>query len=220
MAGYFLHEASIGVLSIPNFITSDDDDLADFDSAIAEFITSSHAAGLKKIVIDLQANEGGEPLLAIDTFKRFFPNIDPFGGSRLRATTPANVMGQTLTAAFHNLTAANDTDTYFELVDSEWVATTRINANTNQTFASWPEFFGPSESNGDFFTTTQRYDLNNNDFVASTFDDIADNFTVFGYGSEKAAANTAPTYAAENIILVGTHIHLTRNRLTWTLIAF
>lgn len=144
LIGYFLHDASIGVLSIPSFVTQDDVDLADFDAAIAEFISSSQAAGLTKIVIDLQANEGGEPLLAIDTFKHFFPNIDPFGGSRLRATTPANVMGQTLTLAFANLTSANDT--YLQLVDSEWVATTRINANTSETFTSWPQFFGPTST--------------------------------------------------------------------------
>jgi hypothetical protein len=213
LTGYFLHDASIGVLSIPSFVTQDDSDLADFDSAIAEFITSSQAAGLKQIVIDLQANEGGEPLLAIDTFKHFFPNIDPFGGSRLRATTPANVLGQTLTLAFTNLTSTNDT--YFQLVDSEWVATTRINANTNHTFASWPEFFGPSQDNGDYFTTTQRYDLNNDNFVASAFGDDSDgNFTVFGYSSQSAASKIAPPYAAENIIMVSIHIPHCRSKLT------
>lgn len=195
----------MAVLSIPSFVTTDIDDLADFDAAIADFITSSKAAGLTKVVIDLQANEGGEPLLAISAFKHFFPNIDPFGGSRLRATTPTNVMGQTLTNAFTNLTTGNDS--YLQLVDSEWVSSTKINANTNQNFTSWPEFFGPLEANGGYFTNTQRYDLNNEYFVTSAFGDDADavgNFSVFGYGAEKAASSGTPAYEAEDIIMVPT----------------
>ncbi|KUJ16945.1 uncharacterized protein LY89DRAFT_684938 [Mollisia scopiformis] len=203
VTGYFLRNDSIAVLSIPNFYTPTDDSLADFDAAIAEFITSSKAAGMTKIVVDLQSNEGGEPLLAIDTFKHFFPNIDPYGGSRLRATTPANVMGQTLTSVFQNLSSTDtDDDQYYQLVDSEWVATTKLNANTNQTFASWSEFFGPSEIDGDFFTTPQRYDLNSDDFVAASFDDTVSNFTVFGYSDQKAASSTAPPFAAEDIIML------------------
>lgn len=200
VTGYFLLDASIAVLSIPSFFTPTNESLTDFDSAIVEFITKSQAVGMNKVVIDLQSNEGGEPLLAIDTFKHFFPNIEPFAGSRLRAISAANVMGQTLTSVFHNLTTADDE--YYELVDSEWVATTKLNANTNQSFASWPEFFGPTQSNGDFFTTIQRYNLSNEDFVQASFDNPEGNFTVFGYGSEKAASATNPPFAAENIIML------------------
>lgn len=181
-----------------------DASLADFDAAIAEFIASSQTAGLSKIVIDLQSNEGGEPLLAIDTFKHFFPNIDPYGGSRLRATTPADILGQILTSAFQNSTS--DEDEYYDLVDSEWVATTKINANTNETFQSWTEFFGPSESDGDFFTTVQRYDLNNEDFVAAAFDNSSSTFSVYGYGAEKIAPTSSPPFAAENIIMVSYYL--------------
>lgn len=163
---------------------------------------------MTKIVIDLQSNEGGGPLLAIDTFKRFFPDIDPYGGSRLRATTPANVMGQTLTSVFQGL---NSTDArYDQLVNSEWVATTKLNANTNVTFTSWPEFFGPTESNGDFFTTVQRYDLNNDAFVTASFDDVNSTFTIYGYSDEKAASATAPPFAAKDIIMVSTLLHPSR----------
>ncbi|TVY84307.1 Peptidase S41 family protein [Lachnellula suecica] len=199
VTGYFNRNSDVAVLSIPSFYTSSDDDLASFDAAVAEFITNSKAAGMTKVVIDLQANDGGGPLLAIDTFKRFFPNVDPYGGSRLRATSPADILGQTLTNVFQGLNSTNDN--YFQLVNSEWVATTKLNANTNQTFASWPEFFGPSESNGDYFTTPQRYDFNNDDFVAASFGDSSDNFTIYGYGSEKTSATATP-FAAENIIML------------------
>ncbi|KAE8441124.1 hypothetical protein EG329_005836 [Mollisiaceae sp. DMI_Dod_QoI] len=198
VTGYFLRDASIAVLSIPNFDSLADDGLSNFDAAIAEFIARSQAAGMTKIVVDVQSNEGGQPLLAVDTFKRFFPNKDPYGGSRLRATPQANVMGQTLTSVFQDLTSTDD----HQLVDSEWVATTRLNANTNQTFTSWSEFFGQSESDGDFFTTVQRYDLNNDTFVAASFGDSSNDVTVYGYGAEKAASGTAPPFAAEDIIVL------------------
>jgi hypothetical protein len=145
------------VLSIPSF-DEYGDALNTFQATVSEFITRSKAAGFQKVVIDLQQNIGGQPLLAIDTFKRFFPNIDPFDGSRMRAHPSANVMGETITDFWNSLNATDDG--YFELAADEWVATDRINANTNQNFTSWAEFFGPHLYNGDYFTTTvsiQRY---------------------------------------------------------------
>jgi hypothetical protein len=114
---------------------------------ISNYITASRAANLNKIVIDVQSNAGCQPLLAIDAFKHFFPNIDPFGGSRLRAHHAADVIGQTTTTDFQSLSSTSND--FITLIASEWVATERINANTNQTFASWAEFFGPQEDNGD-----------------------------------------------------------------------
>jgi len=213
-----LRSSSIAVLSILNFFTEADSTPTTFDAAIADFITQSRAAGMTKIVVDLQSNEGGNPLLAINTFKRFFPNIDPYAGSRLRATSPANVMGQTLTSAFQDLSSTDDR--YDQLVDSEWVATTRLNATTNQTFTSWPEFFGPSEIHGDYFTSVQRYDLNNDDFVGAAFDDSSSNFTVYGYGANKAASATAPPFAAKDIIIVSAQFQLFRYRTNMNSISF
>ncbi len=151
-------------------------------------------------MIDVQSNGGGQPLLAIDTFKHFFPNIDPFGGSRLRAQHAADVIGQTTTTYFQTLSSTSDDFT--TLIASEWVATERINANTNRTFASWAEFFGPQEYNGDEFTTTQRYNLSNTLFDEAAVGDLVDGFVVYGYGNNSAPANAAPPYAAEDIIIV------------------
>lgn len=150
LSGYFLNSTSISVLSIPSF-EEYGDAIGTFTDSIAEFITRSKAAGLQKVVIDVQQNTGGQTLLAIDTFKHFFPNIDPFGGSRMRAHPAANVMGQTITDYFDSL-STTDQD-YYGLIGDEWVATDLINADTNQNFTSWPEFFGPHLYNGDNFTT-------------------------------------------------------------------
>lgn len=98
-----------------------------------------------------------------DMFKQFFPGQDkmPYGGSRLRGHRAANIMGKTLTDYWKTTSAqdvdadAEDTD-YYYLYSNEWVASTRINADTNKTFQSWEEFYGPHQAKGGNFTTTVR----------------------------------------------------------------
>jgi hypothetical protein len=149
--GYFLNATSISVLSIPSFDESSDAVL-NFSSTIGDFINQSQKKGLQKVVIDLQQNLGGQSLLAIDAFKQFFPNIDPFAGSRLRAHSSADVMGDTITTYFNGLDTTSED--YYILAANEWVATDRLNANTGKNFTSWAEFFGPVSEDGDEFTTT------------------------------------------------------------------
>jgi hypothetical protein len=200
VSGYFLNSTQVAVLSIPSFDALEQE-AGTFDSAILDFITTSQKANMKKIVIDLQSNYGGSPLVAVDTFRRFFPNIDAFQGSRLRAHPAANVMGNTITEYFGLF--ENTDEMYADLISNEWVATTKINADTNQLFKSWPEEFGrPQSFDGDNFTTTQRYDLADTFFDSIAVDDQNKTFTVFGYGSNAAPANAAPAYAAEDIIIV------------------
>jgi hypothetical protein len=149
--GYFLNSTSISVLSIPSF-----DEYGNatntFQDTIKQFITQSKAAGLQKVVIDLQQNIRGQGILAIDTFKHFFPNIDPFAGSRMRSHTSADVMGETMTNYWNTLNSAEDN--YYLLAANEWVALNHLDANTNESLTSWAEFFGPHLYDGDNFTTT------------------------------------------------------------------
>ena len=75
MTGYFLKDLLTAVLSIPTFDMSDND-TATFSATIGQFLNISHAAGMQKILIDLQQNLGGDTLLAIDTFKHV--RISPY----------------------------------------------------------------------------------------------------------------------------------------------
>jgi hypothetical protein len=148
-----LNSSSVSVLSIPSFDVFGDA-LGTAQTTVEEFIRRTQEAGLQKVVIDLQQNGGGQVLLAVDTFKRFFPDIEPFGGSRLRASHPTNVMGEAITDYFNQL-PATDPD-YAILSTVEWVATTRIDAEMNSNFTSWSQFFGPVRSGDDLFTKTVR----------------------------------------------------------------
>lgn len=71
LTGYFLHDIQTAVLSIPSFGAYDDDTYY-FTVTITEFLKKSKAAGMKKILIDVQQNSGGDTFLAIDAFKQVF----------------------------------------------------------------------------------------------------------------------------------------------------
>ena len=96
ITGYFLRDSSIAVLSIPSFEMTGSA-LSSFSETTGNFLKTSVEAGIKKVVIDLQQNYGGEILLATDTFKQFFPLNEPFGSSRLRATHYSDALGNTFT---------------------------------------------------------------------------------------------------------------------------
>ena len=152
LSGYFLKGASIAVLSVPTFQEADDS-IDSFSKFVGDFITASKTKGIKRIVIDLQRNFGGDALLATDMYKQFFPgkDRDPFGGSRLRGHGPANVIGKTMTDYW--MTTDEKDEDYYYLYTNEWVAPTRLNANTSQNFTSWEEFYGPHSFNGGIFST-------------------------------------------------------------------
>jgi C-terminal processing protease CtpA/Prc len=57
--------------------------IGNFSRAVTDFINVTEAK-LTRVIIDLQQNTGGTVELAFSTFKRFFPDSDPFAGSRRR----------------------------------------------------------------------------------------------------------------------------------------
>ena len=152
ITGYLIGD-SIAILSIPSFDVYDGG-LSSFSATIGTFLEKSKALGAKKIVIDLQQNYGGRRLLATDTFKHFFPNIDPFGGSRERIHATANVLGSIYTDYYStNLHKLNESVTDY-LSQSIWVAPNSLDATTGREFTSWDEYFSPHEDRLDFFSTT------------------------------------------------------------------
>ena len=68
LTGYFI-DTSIGVLSIPSFQQTSDS-VESFSATVGKFLQQSQQNGVKTIVVDLQSNLGGLPLLAFGTFKQ------------------------------------------------------------------------------------------------------------------------------------------------------
>ncbi|KAI1325015.1 hypothetical protein F5Y16DRAFT_401888 [Xylariaceae sp. FL0255] len=191
LSGYFLKSSSIAILSIPDF-----DEYGDathtFQDTVQRFINEAKAAGMTKVVIDVQGNSGGQVLLALDAFMRFFPKVDTFAGSRMRAHNSANVMGITETDLTNGL-PMNNSD-YGDLIANEWVVTARINAETGESFSSWAEYYGPNTYHNDNFTNVQRYNVSN---VLFDDDSSGNNFS-----SIASIPKRAPPFAARDIIIL------------------
>lgn len=126
VSGYFFPGISTGVLSLPSF-DADVDTVGNYTNTIGEFIVGASKAGLKNIIIDLQRNPGGLTLLAYMTYKLFFPDRVPFGGSRRRVTPLANAMGRATTNFWESLneTDSDELNLKWEMEASEWLITNR-----------------------------------------------------------------------------------------------
>ncbi|MCJ1476069.1 hypothetical protein MMC13_004734 [Lambiella insularis] len=97
---------------------------------------------------------------------QFFPPITPFGGSRLRAFDFSDALGTTFTQYYaQNTLNQSYADAFLGI---PWAVLDYLDANNNQNFTSWPEFFGPHADRGDSFSTVQRDNLS-----STLFDEVA-----------------------------------------------
>ncbi len=192
LTGYFLKDISTAVLSIPTF-SMEGEYIQTFSDTVQDFLDAAHAAGLSKVLIDLQQNLGGDTLLAIDTFKHFFPSNDTFRGSRLRAQPFADAIGNTFTTFYQDGQSQNSS-VYDALSASEFVSTDRINVETNQNFTSWAQFFGLHPFNGDIYTTVQRENISN-----PLFDNETLGINIYG---ASIPATSPRLYEPKDIILL------------------
>ncbi|KAL3477527.1 hypothetical protein BJX99DRAFT_257343 [Aspergillus californicus] len=191
LRGYFLNESSLAVLSIPQFVsyTRGPDS---FTATVRQFLERSRQAGLRKVVIDLQQNSGGQPLLAIEIFRMFFPSIAPFAASRRRAHDMADALGSRLTPYWQNLTRHQSA--YYTLLTNEWVVASRLDASTRQPFISWDDYFdSPASYDGDHFTKLELYDLSNRFFISEAAGITTDNVN---------SSHPTQPYQAEDIIIL------------------
>lgn len=151
VTGYIQDNGTLGVLSIPSFDEAGYDTKS-FSWAVNNFTEMASRQNVSRIIIDVSGNQGGQVLLALFTFSAFFPNIEPFAGSRMRSHYLANVVGNATTDYWASAKGFEKTFTE----SSEWVVTDRINAETGKNFSSWSEFYGPLPENGDYFSRVVR----------------------------------------------------------------
>ncbi|KAH6638299.1 hypothetical protein C7974DRAFT_158490 [Boeremia exigua] len=172
VSGYFYKDISTGVLSLPSF-DGVPETLGNWTDTVSYFVRNISTAGVDRVVIDLQRNSGGTPLLAFTTFKEFFPDLFPFAGSRRRSFDVANVMGSATTEWWSSLSEANETEEYikYDNAANEWVITDRLNAVTGSNFSSWSEYQGPIRAQDDEFSLVEQYDLANPTFDTAAFDE-------------------------------------------------
>lgn len=69
----------------------------------------------------------------------------------------ANVLGDTMSRFWANLTESTDDEYYYDLAVDEWVILDRLSAATEKNFSSWAEYFVPASTyNDDTFSATVR----------------------------------------------------------------
>lgn len=199
--GYYLDGAGyedVAVLNIASFVGDGSEEM-DFQDVNTNFLKKAKADGKTKLIVDVSANGGGTILQGYDIFKQLFPEMQPYGASRLRAHEAANSVGSVFSAAAsgvpRSLGIANDN--IINVVASPFNFRQDMNIE-GQKFKAW--------DNG----TTQKYDqrsYNNDNFTGILRWDLSDPLTtinsgginVTGYGNRTGF--TQP-FAAENIVMV------------------
>ncbi|KAL9109688.1 MAG: hypothetical protein Q9227_005726 [Pyrenula ochraceoflavens] len=193
LAGYFMNDTTMqdtAVLSINGF------EEQEAQTTLTDFLQACRVANKKKLVIDVQANGGGNLFWGYDYFKQLFPSIEPFGAFNLRAFDQMDFVGQTV---------SNDTissrktgnETLFDNVggDSPFdvtVMTSLAGAN----FGTWDKFFTNSkEINDDKFTNPAR---NNISDVMLTGD--GGGIVVTGFGNRSQVA--PQPFLPENMVIL------------------
>lgn len=183
----------VAVLSVPNFVGSSSAGKP-FQATSQEFLAKALAAGKTKLIIDLQANGGGTILQGYDLFKQLFPEYDPYGANRYRATEAADLIGQSysqrasLAPRGSNSSLSAAQSSYFDYHQDMTV--------DGKPFTSWAEKFGPHEVNGDNYTTLARWNLS--DYYTNV---SSGGIYVTGYGP-LANITGPPKFKPENIVLV------------------
>jgi hypothetical protein len=194
VSSYMLDDTSTAVLSIPSFFQSGGD-TPNFRQAIREFIGNASQGQSSRVLIDLQQNSGGLSFLAYDTFRQFFPNLEPNGASRQRSHELSNILGEAYTG-WWDQPDTDQTENY-NFAANEWVVTNRINAATGKAFTSWEEFYGPEDSNGEQFSGSQQYNLSDDNFDYAAFRGYP-----HGYDPDQPVVNTSPPWAPEDIVIL------------------
>lgn len=69
LTAYFDNDTSTAMLSIPSF-TEYGDAVSTFQTFVYYFLSNATSRNMKNILIDVQQNQGGDFLLAVDTFKQ------------------------------------------------------------------------------------------------------------------------------------------------------
>ena len=200
IGGYYLEGAGyddIAVLSVPSFVSLDSAEQS-FQDVGLQFLNQSKTDNKKKLIIDVSANAGGTILQGYNLFTELFPDLLPYGATRLRAHQGFDLIGQEISAVAGPTYPwdVNDPSNY---VLDDFLGTPfdyRADVDINYApFTSWPEKYGPHAFNGDNFTSIIRWNLSDPTDIYSS------GITVTGYGNRTGLVPTRFYSPADMIIL-------------------
>lgn len=198
VSGYFLDDPShkdVAVLVIFYFQTKS---IPEFQSVIQNFIADSVALGKKKLIIDLSANGGGNLLCAYDTFRQFFPQLEPGGFTRFRLHDALKIITRqmSLKASNFSLNTTNPADYYFFQTPFNY----RYDLNeTNGPFLSYEDKFSPRIFNGDEYTSYLKWNLEDPTMTMGISPLWSNQTNFTGYGDRK---NFTQPFDSEDIVML------------------
>lgn len=197
LSGYFLDSApNTAVLSIQTFEPSVSP--VDVSNAVKSFLAKARAGNKSRLVIDIRGNPGGNVFLGFDVFKQLFPGVTPYSATRFRAHPGSEAIG---------LVASQDGPPQSTFVDvrdknlqiSQFNYHDFLKSPDGASFASFDEYFGPFEANGDNFSSTASWEFSN-----QALDILSDNIVVSGYANETELP--PQPFPASNIVVVSSPI--------------
>lgn len=133
-------------------------------------------------------------------FKSLFPDIEPYGATRFRATEDFDLIGQTVAHAVGSNYPWNRDrppgpgyllNTY---LDTPFITQSGLD-NEGRQFGSWAEKYGPHEFHGDNFTSLMRWNL------SDPIERAGPLFMPNGYGNLTQVFPERP-FRAEDIIIL------------------
>lgn len=195
-SGYYL--AGKGLEDVAVLIaTTFDTYSSDFQATVQEFLAKASADGKKKLIVDLQTNQGGQVLLAYDFFRQLFPNVLQDGFSHFKDSAGFHAVSKAISDKVANLDISKEKDGDLIEAYNSWF-NYRADLNiTNQPFLTFDDKFSPQEFHNTNFTPIYRFNLSNPYNTINP--DYGLGIEISGYGTR---ANLTQHFKAENIVVI------------------
>ncbi|KAL6859413.1 hypothetical protein J3F83DRAFT_748848 [Trichoderma novae-zelandiae] len=182
------------VISLLDMITVS---MSEYQAVIQRCIKDAVSAGKSKLIVDLQANDGGYVVLGYDFFRQLFPHIVGNALSRWKESdgflAAAEVVNDQLSG--FNPFIGNDS-----ALQREWESPFNYQADYNMSgkpFTSFEDKFRPHLYQNTNYTNLIRWNFNSD--VRTGNNRVGADIEVTGYGSR---SNISQPFPAENIILL------------------
>lgn len=162
LSGYFLTDTgfeSVAVLTLRSFWPKD---IRDFHSNLIGFLQACVASRKQYLILEMQANPGGNIGLGYDVFKQLFPDLSPYAAGNQRSHDQVNILGDFFTELARDVLASTGSIENYTAAGGFSIFDARASINaTGAKFETWHEFDGPVLVHGDNFTNVARQDIEN-----------------------------------------------------------
>ncbi|KAF2754713.1 hypothetical protein EJ05DRAFT_488870 [Pseudovirgaria hyperparasitica] len=189
LAGFFIDTDSMQNVAVLMMQTFDAEDADQFQAVIQDFLAEAQSRGSERIIVDVRTNGGGLIFLGYEAYKQFFPDVEPYGGSRYRYHEAVEILGSSIS----QLSRPQNPSLYASPFNYHAYLDQDLNA-----FTSWQAMSGPTTFNNDQFTNILRYNLSDPLLIQS--DRFGLGIQLTGYGDR--ANFTTPPFPPDNIIIL------------------